>query len=475
MPEDFKQIPFAVGQASGLEELGGASPLVVNFLAEPGTDYLRTWPGTSAWSDFDAVSTTDVIGMSDWGPRLVWATKDRNWYSLEAPGFAVSLSDGTATSQIQGDGRPIFARTKSRILVAGGGVPQYWEGTGVSSRVFDAPPMTHIAALALRLVGNTTDGSGNIRFTDPFETNHLTWPELNFFEAEARPDEASAVWENANELFVWGPESLQVYVPDANVYFAPQSTITIGLSAAYSIIPLYESGGFAWLDHERNVVISNGRGAPSYPAVPAVSKTIKQLSTVSDCWAFHVEIPPYDCLVWVFPTEGRAFGFEQNGKRWFELRGHDGNEWVLWPVTSYFYWRAKGLHLVGLADGSIQQLDFTAGTQAGQAIRAKAITGFVDHGTKQRKQTIKVRVPMRRGATAVGTTEPVVELSHRDGLGAFGQPKRLGMGLAGDYKPYVEKRVVGRIYNTRQWMLDLTVSTATVIGPPEEKVELLED
>lgn len=474
--EEYRRIPFEDGQAGSIEELGGAPPLRVNVLTDP-SGFVRSWPGTSDWSDFPAAvpNASPVIGMRAWGRRLIYVTKDRKLYSLEGPGIVRELSDSTSATKLEGDGRPIFAVTKGRVFVAGGGRPQYWAGTGLSAQASAAPTATHIAAIAQRLVTNTTDGSGHVRFTDPLEANHLTWPALNFFEAEARPDEAKAVYDTSSELFVWGGSSLQVYQPDANLYFAPIATQTIGLGASHSIIALEDKGAFAWLDQDRHIAIGNGRGSPERPATIAVDRAIAELESVDDCWAFRARLQPYDFLVWVFPSAARAFAFEMGAGKWMELRGWDGQFWAAWPVTSYYFWPEKNAHLVGLATGQIQRLDLAATSQAGQDILCQMVSGFVNHGTQAKKQTVRIRLPVRRGNAPASGSESTVEISARDGTGAYGPVREIGLGLAGDNRPWVEKRIVGRPYVARQWKITFTSDAAAVFGQPEEKIEFLED
>ncbi|MES2155981.1 MAG: hypothetical protein V4510_12680, partial [bacterium] len=107
-------ISFSSGEAPGLEELGGAPPLVVNALPDA-TGTIRTRPGVSTWADFPAVvpDASPVIGMYPWGANyLVYVTADRKLWAIGTQGSAVALSDATAATQLPGSGRPTFTEVR---------------------------------------------------------------------------------------------------------------------------------------------------------------------------------------------------------------------------------------------------------------------------------------------------------------------------------------------------------------------------
>lgn len=476
-----KTIPFGGGSESGLERLGGAVPPAVNILTDA-TGWFRRWPGMSTWSDFPTTipNASKVIGMTTWEASglevLVYVTEDRQIWYRNAPGYVTALSTATVTTRLDGTLRPTFAKTKTRLVIAGGGALQEWDGGPVTSRLGGPPPnASHVAAISQRLVVPVAGTSGQFQWTDAGETNHETWPALNVAETEARPDPLVALHENSNELWAFGTKTFQTFAPDANVIWAPQTTRQVGCLAAQSIIPIPDQAAFAWLDHDGGVIITDGRSVER-PAVPAVDKTIKQIATVSDCWGFRAPLHGHDLLGWVFPTDGRAFVYDRTYQRWLEVRSYASGEWQPWVAASYYYWEAKKLHLIGLASGQIVKLDMDAVTEVdGKVVKGETVSGFLDHGIKSQKQDIVMRVPLKRGVGAAGTTDPpVVELSYRDGTGGFNGPTRVSLGGAGDYSPIVEKRILGRPYHMREWKAELTATVETLMGPPEVHVEVLE-
>ncbi len=480
MPAQYSthKLPWTTGEAAALEELGGAPPQVVNVLVDaagwahrfPG---LRAWPAGPPTPQVPVTADQTIIGMTDWRNFLVGVTADRRLWAADGMGGVVALSDATPATQLDGSARPIFARGTNILAIAGGGEIQKWTGAGLASRLGGTPPMaSHVCDIAQRLVAADLGNSGLMHWTNVGEgTWETTWLALNYAEAEARPDPIVALHETSNELFAFGTQTLQVFSPDPTAIFAPQVTQNVGCLAPYSIIPIWEQKAFAFIDHRRRIQRSNGRDIEELTG-PQMHKIIEGIDTIADCWAFQAHVGSFDLLVWVFPTDGRAFVYEQNTKQWSELRSYE-NTWLPWRGKAYHYWPDKNLELVGLV---AQVAEFTeeAQDELGHPIRSFVRTGFIDHDTEQPKQSIILRMPVRRGQGAFGAAAPVLDLAWRDDLGPFCAPLHLSLGAAGDYSTQIERRIIGRPYRRRQWELSLSGAVGTTFGAPEETIEALE-
>lgn len=485
MPNPRQQAVIQWGdEAPGLEPLAGAPERSVN-LVKDANGWIRRVPGTTTWSwQTSASVASEVIGITDFQGQIVYVTANRQVRVVEAPGLTTNISSAGGTTLLDGGERPVFARTRDNLIIAGGGQLQYWDGAGDTARVawtLDAygrtapPSTTHVAAIAQRLVIAGPDGQ--LHWTEALAGQHLTsegWDPLNFAEAEAQPDDLVALHDNSAEVYAFGSRTLQVFVPDANVGFAPLCAVNLGCAAAQSVIPLQDRRLFAWLSSDRRFVISNGRaGSEKYLSDPGLTRVLTEMATVSDCWGWRQRTMHSDLLCWSFPALGITYHYDLQTEWWGEMRGTDGYGMsTAWPVTAYHYWEEKGTHLVGLATGDILELSPTSNTVGGQTLRLEAVTGFQSRPTKC--QTELLRLPCRRGESAAAVI-PEAQLQYRDGLGPWSVPMRISLGAQSDRRPYVEKRVVGRPYVRRQWRLTLTDSVATTIGPLEETYEVLGD
>ncbi len=480
-------LPFFNGLASGLDALSGTVPLYVNFLVDAaGAGRMR--PGVRAWSEFgEAPTDSPVIGIYNWRQWTLFVTEDRRIWAWQSPADAahpgtniIALSDDADDdTKLDGAGRPIWTYDQERVTLVGGGAPQQWQGAGLSSRLApgevmpDGSPLvfTHIAYISQRYVGNDNNNSGIVQWTDPGQGNHDTWPIVgaNWMEAESAPDPAIAVYSNTNELFIFGTQTMQVFVPDATTAFATSCSVQLGCAAQYSIIDT--DGAFAWLDDRHRFVQSSGRKFDVL-STPTIANDIMQPGfVVSDCWGFRMCIGTWDLLVWMFPTEQTAFAYDRITKKWVNIRSLDENgKWVAWIPQSYYFWPERNLHLVGLEDGTIGEVTFEATTDNGTVIKAVSRTGFQDRGTFKRKLCRRAQLQFRRGQTAQPGPAPVVELRYRDDLGAFRPVLRWSMGVAGDYQPVVDKWNCG-MYRQREWELEWSGGGPFIMTGATETIE----
>jgi hypothetical protein len=461
-------IPFNEGQASGIDELGGATPAVINVTHDAAT--LRTRPGLSTWDMFPSVipNASPVVGAWVYGAYLVYVTEDRKLWALIASGLVVPLSSATATTQLDGTLRPQAVVTATRIVIIGGGVPQKWEGAGVSARLGGSPPAgVAIAFLTQTLVIATA--AGLLYFSQPGELGggHEDWRgDTDSAEAEAGADGLVALAASTGEMLALGTETAQIFFPGQTTgddAFINGTVLQAGCTAGSSLIKWDDQ--YVFLDNRRRIVATNGRSLQDI-AGPGMAKTFWRFATVDDCWAFRARFDGVDLLGFVFPTEGRACVYNANVQKWAEWRSIDPEgRWQPWIGRCHCYWPARALHLIGLADGSIAVLDPDAFTEDGQMLKAVMRTGFGDRSTGNKKVCERVQLTMRRPGTAA--VAPVAELRWRDDLGAFGQPLRFSMGAPGDYETQVQKWTLG-VYGVRQWELTVSAPTEFVLTNAEE-------
>ncbi len=449
-------IPFNMTQASGLEELAGASPAMVNALVDS-TGTIRQRPGISAWSEFPDVipNEADVTGMIPFGESLMYMTDDKYLWSVTYGGLGSvsALSSSTTTTQVDGSLRPIMVAMRDKVIIAAGGEPQKWTGSGYSGRLGGSPPQaTHVVGIATRALLSVADDRGRFQFSDPGDSGHETWDALNVTEAEARPDKLMALHDNTNEVYAFGSQTLQLYQPDEILGFATGRAVNVGLLAPYSVVSV--DGQMAFLERERRFVLADGRQFSDSDIISQpIDATIRALDTVTDTWGFRMKIAPFDAAVWMLPTAGKGFMWQREANRWSEWRGYSDGNWAEPEITSSVYWPEKNLLLVGLATGQIAKLDTDAYTDLGATLKVQLRTGFVNRSTEDHKHCESVRFVFRRGESAA--TEPVVTLSWRDDLGEFCSPVRLSLGVAGDYVVSQPVRSLGT-YRRRQWQIEFS-------------------
>lgn len=467
---ESKPIPILPLQASGHSEIGGASPVAINVVADA-TGAVTRRPGIRSTSRFSGTLAGEVTG--------IWQTRTGKMIAThsDVPGaYAVSLVSATSSTVIMntsGDRQPQFVETEGMLAWADGRRPnRYRLSDGDVGPLGAAPPRcTHLCSNSSRLLANDLDNVTHVNYSAPATGGatdpHESWNEgqtafgtSSFFAAEATPDPVIALASNSNEVYAFKATMGTAFAPDATSVFVPTSSLEVGISAPRSLIA--DDTAFAWLDNRRRFVLSALRGFE--PISEPIQATIDAMARVDDCWGFRYHHGAVDALVWVFPTDGRAFAY-QRGVGWAQWLGPAN---TAFPATAYHDVRDTREHLVGLATGQIGDLQPGVEGDMGATFGASVTTGFANHGTDRVKRCMAIRVAMRRGLSSSPESSLLIEW--RDGLGAWSGPVRVGMGQSGDTEIVREVRGLGT-YRRRQWRFSFHGAEALHLAGVEEDFE----
>lgn len=481
-------IPFTNQQASSSDSLGGASPAAHNVISDqamvrrrPG---LRTYSGAPA----AAIDANGLEGIYITLDGRLWAVAgngaasssglDRPIYSISAGG-AIAIGGGLAPNGLSGTKRPTFAETEMLLVVAGGQYIQKVElATLVSDRLGGDPPQsTHVVANSSRLLANDfTVDKTKVRFssvalgTTTYAGNEIWDPTAGnggYVTAEARPDPVVAIYENTNEVFVWGTTTLQVFAPDPTLVYGSVAVEENGNGAPYSVLKIDQQ--FAWIDQAKRIVIGNGRGQQIIST--PIQLELNQIA-LEGAHAFRFLEGPLDAMCWRFPADGRTYSF-QKGAGWSQWSGIGRSSF---PVTCMAVDPNTNAHVVGLEDGRIAELSMDADDDLGTPIDAYIQTGYVNRGTDNRKNCVAVRITLRRGTTSStsATLGPLGWLKWRDRPGPWTGEIPIDFGVSGETDPVVEFRSLG-VYRRREWMFQFTSSEQLTLVSAVEEFEILEN
>lgn len=483
MPE--LPLGFANKQESGLEELAGATVRAVNVLIDT-KGAVKRRPGIQSFVPgvVDASGIGALHEAYDGRIFAVAAAGNERWIYKVSEAGSTQLG-GAATLGVPGTKRPIIAETEMLLAIAGGDVMEKLELlTETPSRLGGAPPVaTHVVANGLRLVVNDiAEFTSWIRFSGIAQglqtfAGHELWQEgivvdgnsAGHVSAEAKPDPLVALYSNTNELFAFGVDTTQVFAPDPTGVYAPVVALEYGCSAPYSVLPVDKD--FAWLDSLGRIVLSDGRSVTDISE--PIKATLDGIETVSDCFSFRYIQGPYDVMVWVFPTDGRAFAF-QKGAGWSQWQGWSDaiNNWTGIPINAHHYSTISTRNYVGTTDGHVGVLTSAASTDLGGKINAEVLTGFLHRGTDTKKHCECVRFSLRRG-DAQSAVEPVAFLSWRDDTGAFSDRIPISLGLSADRAIVLEFRSLG-VYRRRQWRFEFSDSEDITLVSAAETFTILD-
>jgi len=476
-----RRIDFTPNQKSGWDALGGGTQEAFNVVVD-GNGTVRRRPGIAEW--FSTAGT--VVHAS--GLSGIHITSDGNVYASGGhPSvkdvYRLRLAGATHLGQLNGTVRPTWAETQTLLVLAAGGVvKKVSKSTDIMAGLEGVPTVsTHVVAHASRLAvkddanksafyySALSQGTDEVGFElwnaapDPRYSGVAS--DSAFFTAEARPDPIVALHENTNEIFAFCSTNTQSFLPDPQAVYSRGVTREFGCSAPYSVIK--DDQSFAWLDHKRRFVHSDGRTF-NFLSDP-IKQSLDDMATVSDCFGYRVVNGPTDALVWTFPSDGRTFAYQRGGG-WSQWSGWSGNHEQM-SVTCAAQSAIDGKTLVGTSAGRVGTMRHSAPDDLGTAIRACVTTGFIDHDTVSRKHCKAVRLVIRRG-TSTNAQAPAAILEYRDSLGPWRLAGNVSLGRIGDPQVVVQLRSLG-VYRERQWRFTFSGTEDLALADVEEEVEAL--
>ena len=431
MPSTVANIPISGGENTSTDPATPATTLVSNMTMGPASENVQRAglidTGTS-------IGTSPVIGMWPWRDWVIIVTADRKVWAMPvgAPYTVVAISDATAATQLAGTARPVFSEDGyPRVVISGGGAPLQWTGGGLCSVLITAGYTTlassHVAYLGERMLFNDISNPTQWYWSDLGDGAHSSVDPASFTTADASPDNITGIYSTIRQAFVFGERSLQVYTvgQDPLNPFDNLTTLAVGCAAPYS--PLDVDGSFMWLDDKRRIVVSDGSNFQDVST--DVWVTLRDFKTVSDCWSYREDIGNTTSYVFRFPTEGRELVLDASRKFWHERYFYDGS---LLPYQAHAFWKATNQHLFGsTTTGAVYAWDEETQTDLGNPLILERVTGWLNHGTNNRKRSNRVRVVLRRGTGGIDGTG-ALEVRVADDGGPWGDWEQMEIGDAGD-------------------------------------------
>lgn len=451
----FAPIEVSGGQVTSADSLATSTSSVVNWeLDSGGINRVRPALATYSVTGLPAGTIVGSVWWNGYTILVVDTGSGRYLYTIAdvTPTVAVAASSSTVTTQLQGMSRPTFVAGADYVYVAGGWNIIRWAPTlAYAETLTSSPRCTHIAAIGARLVANDIESPSVFRWSDIGEGTWDLWPAANEQDADSRPDPVVGVFENLNELYVWGSSSLQVYQVGSDPLFPFErvATTDTGLAAPYAVIR-YDDGWF-YLDHHRRFVQGDGRATEVIS--DDIATTLRGLGTIDDCWGYREEIDTGGCLVWRFPTETMTLVLDLGAKKWNERKRYVAPFQADWPANCYVYRASDNTHLIGssISSGGLYQLTTDEATDAGSIpIVCERVTGWHDHGSFNRKRSSRVRVALRRGTAAQGAEPGSLEVRVQDDDSPWSGWQQISVGGPDQYE-HTQDLFFGGIYRRRRY------------------------
>lgn len=274
---------------------------------------------------------------------------DRHGASTDRTGVPVAI-----------DSRPTFAETDDDLLIAGGGAIIRLGAEKTDVLADAAPETTHVAYVRGYVLA-IEKGSGRVVYSEPGLPR--SWPVLNAFTAEDKPDPVVALVVNQfNEIIIAGSRSVELHQVGGSATrpFYRRSSLGYGVFAPGTMI---EAGQAAWAANSRREFVRLGQVGAGVVGGP-IGRVLEQAADWRDAWAAELLWAGQKFVILQIPHAatpyggtGRTLGFNYAKNEWFELYAWDqvNSMPMRLPVWSAAQ-TAYGTFLGG-DDGAIYRMD----------------------------------------------------------------------------------------------------------------------
>lgn len=171
-------------------------------------------------------------------------------------------------------------------------------------------------------------GTGQFQYTDPYST---TISALNFYTAESSPDPLSALVVNHSEVWLYGPNSVEVWAltgdnsdPFSRIQGAQMET---GIDAPSSLAKMDNT--LFWLggdDRGRGIVLrAVGYSQAQRVSTHAIEFAIASYGDISDAISFTYQQEGHTFFVLSFPAADKTWVFDAATGLWHERAWMDGD------------------------------------------------------------------------------------------------------------------------------------------------------
>lgn len=454
----------------------------VYFELMPGGGYaIRRRPGLLT---FESIAGTKL------GQGVYWSDRAGQLYSVRGGDVHARVAEGAASTKIGVVGGAtlpaVFAEGQLVNLdlityIASGGHLRYidWATNAVSSDVTDAPHASFIAATNNRFYANDLNGESqdfyitDVNLSDPPVLDPVYWASpTNPWRTSARPDKLSGIYTGWNEIYLWGSQACEVWQEDGVNPISPLvgSIIEAGTLAPYSVVIADNSLiGLCQIAGKRAVAKIQGR-VPHIISEP-IANRLQSMSTVADAVGTLVFTGGVNLYLLTFPTENETWCYDIKNDIWSQWSTWDTVQAVHTAFNCRFSTYAKdwNRHIMQDTSGSLQEISRTAYNDNGVPIVSSIRTGWLDHGTWDRKRSDQLIIKLKGYAA----NDVKLQLRHRsDGFAEWSNPMDIEIQNGKQNDHFCKLNRMG-IYRSRQYEILMTDTADLALVGIEEDVTRL--
>ena len=398
--------------------------------------YLHSRPGMSTYAPSGSAA---VRGMMEFDGALYCVTGGD--LKKVTTSQVVSLIGSLDTVS----GRVSMAQNPTQLMMVDGTYGYTTDGTTLT-KIADAQfpnGATHVVYLDGYFIVNDPANRG--RFSISALNDGTAWAALDYATASRSPDKLKALLALNRQLWLIGESSTEAWWNSGNPDFPFEATesgyFEWGIAAAHSAAVAKSFSGdevavlLARNDQGHGVVMSStGR-----ISTPALEEEIGGYSTISDAYAWVMNIEGHIFYVLTFPTEPKTWVYDFATSQWAEWKSY-GSERFRGSAHAFF----DNKHILGdYQDGTLLEMDDTLYQDAGSALECIRQDRFIH---ADRKWLFHRRLEIEcEGGVGTASLDPQVMLQWSDDGGhTFSNEHWRGIGKVGKYKNRAYWNQLGR-------------------------------
>ena len=332
---------------------------------------------------------------------------------------------------ILGTARVSMAANDVRVIIATGTTAySYTEATGLVEVVMpDDVPVSSVEYLNGYFILTQAD-SDRYYWIAPGETDPDA---LSFASAEYAPDNIVCVKRLGDELWLFGDETTEVWVPtgdnDAPFQRVPGRLYDKGAASADAVVPGDNTLIFAGSDG----IVYRCDNQPVRISDNGIEERIR-LGGALTAWQYAMDGHTFYCLN--IADQG-TFPFDISTQTWVEFNTYGRTGWQAWLGLQ----GPDGVIAGDDTTGTLWRLDTTVSTDDGEPMIREMTGGVEIIGKPQRCDAFSLRAIAGWGSL---TDEPTMQLRWSDdGGNTWSSWREIGMGLEGEYWKQVVIRRLG--------------------------------
>jgi len=413
---------------------------------------VRALYGTPGMKQFcDPSNASPVRNMLKMGDYL-YAVVGTSLYRVDSSGNATAMTGSLTTSS----GPVWLSNNGTELMIVDPGVEGYiLSGTtlsAISDTDFPTPSSVTFQDGYFIITQDDTDTIWISGLNDG-----TSWDALDYAAAEDKPDDATVVISDHEQIWVIGEDSTEVYYNSGNADFPFErisgGILECGIYAPNSIAQLDNT--LFWLDNFGCVIRIDGFHR-SIISTRQIEYQIAQYSTIDDAIGFAYVQEGHSFYVLTFPSVSATWVYDASTGLWHQRSSYphvsDGS-WNRHRANCYEYFAGK--HLIGdCENGKIYEWDMDTFSDDGNEIRRERASQSL-HGDRRYVFIDKFEVEFEAGTgTAVDDStigegaDPQAALSWSDDGGhTWSNEHWTDIGVIGSYGTRAVWRRLGRSRN----------------------------